>query len=133
MKDSLSKKRFLWLTLAVTAIGVAWIVIAGIVRNSFWLTVIPLLLGVACVAGAVKLYSLRPERALAILGMAVLWCIVTNFVFANFLSLSTPGELTDVHAPFLAARLTMLNIQIGFLSVVGFMFIILDLTGGRRN
>jgi hypothetical protein len=133
MKDSLSKKWFLWLTLTVTAIGVVWIIIAGIVRNSFWLTAIPLLLGIACIAGAVKLYSLRPDRAFAILGITVLWYIVTNFVFANLLSLSIPGELSDVNAPFLAARLTMLNIQIGFLSSVGFMFIIMDLTGGRRK
>ena len=131
MNDILPKKRFRLIILAVTVIGIAWIVIAGIARNSFWITATSLLSGIICCGGSLKLYSLRSERAFSILGTAILWCVVTNFIYANLLTLSIPYELSDANAPFLAAQLATLNIQIGLVSVIGFMLIIIDLTKGK--
>lgn len=133
MIDSLPKKRFFWLTLAIVTVSMVWIIIAGIVQHSFWVSISSFFLGITCWTGASKLYLMRPERAFAIFGTAVLWCVITNLVFANILTLPLPDELSDVHAPFLTSRLTTLNVQIGLLSLIGFVFIIMDLVGNRRN
>jgi len=127
MSDGISQKQFIVITVLLTVLGVAWIIAAGVLKGSFWLAALPLVLGATGILGALKLYFLRPERVFVILGGVILWYIIVNFVLANVLSLSGPRESHEVASQMFAVRLMMFNIQLGVLSLLGFFFLVADL------
>lgn len=107
--------------------GLCWLVISGFVIKSWPVAVIPVILGAICFYGVMKLYDERPERSAAIMGAAVLFIVVINFIFANMIYDKLPSSLGGMTTGKDSFSISQLNIFFGLLSLLGFGMIIQDI------
>ena len=129
------KNRFTIVIAAAGAVfgGLFWVVIMEIALRSWFHALIPVFLGGLCIFGVIKLYNRRPERKLAIIGLAILWLVVINFIFINVLYDSVPNILWGVSTGKNQISLYMLNLYMGIFSLAGFIFVIADILGRKRK
>ena len=113
--------------------GLCWLVIMGIALKSWTCILIPVFLGAFCLYGVIKLYSRHPTRKFTIIGLAILWLVIINFISVNALYDSIPDTLGGISTGKNQISLNMLNLYLGIFSLAGFIFIIVDILGGKRQ
>ena len=67
------KTAVIWGIIGATLGGTLWIIIMGISMKSVPAILLPIIWGVVCVIGALKLYDINPTRKFAVMGAGILW------------------------------------------------------------
>jgi len=131
--DKGERMGFIMGTAGATLGALLWLVILGIVIRSILLIVLPVIFGLTCVVAAVKLYSMRPQKKLSIMGLAILWLIFWNSLLANFYYERIPqnvGTLTTGKNQF---SLMHINIMLAVFFLAGCVLIVKDILSEIKN
>ncbi|MFH1622678.1 MAG: hypothetical protein ABIA97_06130 [Candidatus Omnitrophota bacterium] len=118
-------------TIGATFGSIAWIVVSGIVIKSLLFILLPLFAGLVCIIMVIKLYKIHPERAFTIMGLAILWLVIVNFVFGNIIYDRIPDTLGGMSTNKNQFNLLRLNVFFGVFSMMGFWFIVKDILGKK--
>jgi len=107
--------------------SVLWLVILGIALKSWTISIVPLLLAAIAVVFSIRLYDINPEKKFTVLGAAILWLIIINFVYLNMFYDKIPAMACGISTGKEQCNIVQLNVYLGLLSLIGFIFIIIDI------
>lgn len=114
-------------TVGATIGGTCWLIVLGVVLRSPVYTLIPILWGLVCIVAVVKLYSINPKRKFLLMGTALLWIVLLNFILANILYDKIPDTLAGASTGKDQISLLKVNVFLGIVSLLGFFFLIRDI------
>ena len=121
------RKHFIGGVIGGTIGGICWMIIAGIAIKSSLLIVLPIVWGLICIVGEVKLYNDYPERKFAIMGLGIFWLLILAFIVVNNIYDKIPETLWRITTGKNQLSLLKLNIFLGCFSLWGFYWIIKDI------
>ena len=114
-------------TIGATIGFTAWLIIMGISIKSPLIILMPIIWGLICVVGVIKLYNINPSRKFAIVGIGLLWLVVLNFILGNILYDKIPDTLGSISTGKEQFSLVKINIFLGLMALLGFYFLIKDI------
>ena len=127
------KTAVIWGIIGATLGGTLWIIIMGISMKSVPAILLPIIWGVVCVIGALKLYDINPTRKFAVMGAGILWLIILNFVFINLIYDKIPSVLGGISTGKEQISLAKINVFLGLISILGFFFLVKDIVKKQTN
>jgi hypothetical protein len=120
---------------------ISWIIIVGVSLGSLQIIIFPIIFGLICILFAWRSYRLHPERSLSIVGAALIWLMVLNFMAANFLYELIPETIWE-DAPqqyvqfFTTGKsqvgLLFINIWLSIFTLAGIVLIIVDIARTKK-
>jgi glucan phosphoethanolaminetransferase (alkaline phosphatase superfamily) len=124
---------------AIGAYG--WALLLGIVIKELLLMILPILFGLICVFGFLKLRRDFPQKRWALIGVAVVWLTLTNMILFNAFYTRIPDQLYHGENELLIALFStnkapfnplIVNLLFGIVLMVGLVFILMDVIRMKR-
>ncbi len=108
-----------------------WLILLGVAISSSVLTLFPMVFGIVCVYGVIKLYNARPQRKLSITGLAVIWLILWNAILCNLYFDRIPEMIGNISTGKEQISLIQVNGMFVVFFLVGFGLILADIIWER--
>jgi len=125
---------------AIGAYG--WAVLLGLVIKDVLLIILPILFGLICVFGFIRLRETFPQKKWLLTGSAVVWIIITNLVLFNAYYPGIPDQLYHGENELLRTLLStnkaqvnplVINLLFGIILVCGAGLILMDVIRSKRR
>lgn len=119
-----------------------WALLLGIVIKDPLLIILPMLFGLICVFGFLKMRRDFPEKRWTVIGVAVVWLSLTNMVFFNTHYTRIPDQLYHGDSKLLLVLFStnkaqfnplVVNLLFGIVLIVGLVFILIDVIRTRSR
>ena len=119
-----------------------WVLILGIVIKEPLLIYLPIISGLICVFGFVKLWDSFPQRIFSIVGIVILWLTILDMIFANIYYSRIPERLYHGSDPLLLSLFStnkaqfsplIINLFFGVFIIIGCAFILTDIIKARHG
>ena len=130
----------------ITALGISvgalsWTLCLGLFINNIFLILMPVFFMIICIYGISKLIDKFPKYKLTILGSAILWLIIPNFIVVNFYFHKIPETIYQGENSALSYLLTtnksafspqILSFFLGFFVIAGLILIIKGIISNKK-
>lgn len=125
---SLSRNKNLAIAISGIVIGgLSWLIIAGFAVGSFIISAVFLVLAVFSLLALLRLLDRKPARHKGVVGVAILWVVILNFIGVELVYSELPAELLGISTGKDVLSAMAVRMLLSAAALLGFWFLIVDL------